>query len=301
MKKKVDTHFRSSDSVLQELVAQRRQEVEQLQESQASRLKQQETRGQEQIKSALSLLGKEQVQLIEKAQGRSDDLVKSAKSQIDGIRKKLIESEPSDKDLSEDPRSGQLRGPLAAFAGWVYPYYATLHGSDGSVYWQGYNPPRLDVSAWASGSGSGLFGTGAGSFTVYLDWWFTFRPDVNRNYSQEIYVPFAGFYIVRSDDGFFTSKRAEVNINLSGQGYQYNWKPRETTNVLNINDDNINVNDRFDGWRKHYYSSELGADQAYLLVTAEFYVYARGGGSYAELNFADGDANVIGIPVVYVS
>jgi hypothetical protein len=301
MKQNVDTRFRSSDDVLRELVALRRQEVEHLQRLQASRLKEQETRGQAQLKSALSGLSKEQVQLIEKAQGRSDDLMKSAKAEIDEIRKKLIESEPSVQSLNEYPGSGRLREPVAAFAGYVYPYYATLHGSDGTVYWQGYNPGAFDVSAWASGSGSGLFGTGAGSFTVYLDWWFSFRPDVSRNYSQEIYVPFNGFYIVRSDDGIFTSKEAEVNINLSGQGYQYNWKPRETTNVLHVRDDNINVNERFDGWRKHYYSSELGADAAYLLVTAEFYVYARGGGSYAELNFADGNANKIGVPFVYVS
>jgi hypothetical protein len=146
-----------------------------------------------------------------------------------------------------------------------------------------------------------LFGTGAGSFTVYLDWWFSFRPDVNRFYSQQIYVPFNGFYIVRSDDGIFTSKYAEVNIDLAAEGYQYNWKGRSTTNVLHVGNDNINVNDRFDGWRTFNYSSLLGADTAYLLVSGIFYVYARGGGSYAELNFSDGSANEIGIPQVYVS
>ena len=63
---------------------------------------------------------------------------------------------------------------------------------------------------------------------------------------------------------------------------------------------NLNVNDRFDGWRTMYYADLLGADWAYLRVTASYYVYARGGGSGAQLNFADGNANFMGVPWVYV-
>jgi hypothetical protein len=300
MQQKVATRFRSSDSVLEELVAQRRQEVDNLLSLQASRLQQQETRGQEQLRYALSQLSKDQVQFVEQAQGRSDDLAKSTKSEIDEIRNKLTDSEPSAKSRDEDPGFRRLRAPVAAFAGWVTPYYGDGFNQDGSPF-NGYNPGRFYPLAQASGSGTGIFGTGASAMTVVCDWWFVFYPDVNRNYSQEIYVPFRGFYIVRSDDGIFTSKKAEVNINLSAQGYQYNWKPKETTNVLHVSDDNIDVNERFDGQRKHYYSSELGADAAYLLVTAEFYVYARGGGSHAELNFRAGTANYIDIPWVYVS
>ena len=184
--------------------------------------------------------------------------------------------------------------------GWFTPYYGTLHGSDGSVYWQGYNPGNIDLDDWASGAGSGIFGTGAASFTVYMDWWFTYVAPTNRNYAHTIYVPFHGFYILYADDGFWTSKEAHARIDLSAQGYQYNWKANDSTNVFDMDSQNINVNNRFDGWRTMYYSDLLGADRAYLRVSASFYVYARGGGSYAELNFASGNANYMGIPWVYV-
>ncbi len=135
---------------------------------------------------------------------------------------------------------------------------------------------------------------------MYMDWWFTYTAPENRNYNHTIYVPYHGFYIVRADDGFWDSKEAHVRIDLSAAGYQYNWKPAGSTNVLDIDRQNINVNNRFDGWRTMYYSDLLGADQAYLRVTSSYYVYARGGGSYAELNFSNGDANYMGVPWIHV-
>jgi len=184
--------------------------------------------------------------------------------------------------------------------GWFTPYYGTLHGSDGTVYWQGYNPGNIDLSDHANGAGSGIFGTGAGSFTVYMDWWFTYNAPADRNYGHTIWVPFHGFYILYSDDGFWDSKEAHARIDLSAVGYQYNYKATGSTNVFDLDSQNINVNDRFDGWRTMYYSDLLGADRAYLRVSASFYVYARGGGSTAQLNFSDGNANYMGVPWVYV-
>lgn len=193
---------------------------------------------------------------------------------------------------------GHLVAPSSL--GWFTPYYGTLHGSDGTVYWQGYNPGNIKVWDYASGSGSGLFGTGAGAFTAYMDWWFSYRAPQDRNYGHTISVPFHGFYILYSDDGFWDSKEAHTRIDLCAVGYQYNYKETGCTNVFDLDSQNINVNDRFDGWRTFYYSDLLGTDIAYLRVTASFYVYARGGGSYGELNFNDGDANYIGVPWVYI-
>lgn len=164
----------------------------------------------------------------------------------------------------------------------------------------GLNPGNIDLSDFANGAGSGIFGTGAASFTVYMDWWFSYKPLTNRNYAHTIWVPFHGFYIVYADDGFWDSKEAHARIDLSAVGYQYNYKAPGSTNVFDIQSQNINVNDRFDGWRTMYYSDLLGADQAYLRVSASYYVYARGGGSTAQLNFSDGDANYMGMPWVYI-
>ena len=70
--------------------------------------------------------------------------------------------------------------------------------------------------------------------------------------------------------------------------------------IFDIDSQNINVNDRFDGWRTMYYSDLLGADRAYLRVSASLYVYARGGGSAAQLNSVTGVPNYLEVPWVYV-
>jgi hypothetical protein len=296
--------FKSSDSVLQQLVAERRKEVEYLQESQVEQLKEIESKGQRQLRSLMTSLPKESLDLMQKLDKAHEENISSVESDVADIKAKF--AKPFVEALEptiEHPgfTQGRLIAPQIS-GSWLTPYYATYHGSDGTVYWQGYNPGNFDVRDWASGAGSGLFGTGAASFTVYVDWWFTFTTDTSRFYSHNIYVPFNGFYIVRSDDGFWDSKEAHVRIDLSAQGYQYNWKPSSSTNVLDIDSQNINVNDRFDGWRTMYYSDLLGGgDAAYVRVTSSFYVYARGGGSYAELNFSDGAANYIGVPWVYIS
>jgi len=301
MEKHIETTFKPSDDTLKQLVTARREEVVRLQKSQANQLKDLETRGQERIAALRKTLPKDILAVLDSLDKTHEEASAATASHADRVKAKLAASGPSPEDetaMHPGLAGGHLVAPSSL--GWFTPYYGVLHGSDGSVYWQGYNPGNIDLSDWASGAGSGLFGTGAGSFTVYMDWWFTYIAPVNRNYGHTIWVPYHGFYIVRADDGFWTSKEAHVRIDQSAVGYQYNWKATGSTNVLDIDSQNIDVNDRFDGWRTMYYSDLLGADRAYLRVTAAYYVYARGGGSYAELNFSNGNANYMGVPWVYV-
>lgn len=287
-----------TDPVFERLLAARREEVQMLQKKQAQQLEDLEARGQKRLAGLKEALPGEFADFLAYQEKAEAEAVSAADEETKKAAAALAEAEPAE---TTSVQAIMGNGPSAAAVGWVTPYYGTLHGSDGSVYWQGYNPGTIDASCYANGSGSGIFGTGAGSFTVYMDWWFTYNAPENRNYAHTVQVPFNGFYIVRADDGWFDSKEAKVNISLSASGYQYNYKPTVTNNVLSVSDDNINVNDRFDGWRTMYYSDLLGADRAYLLVTAALYVYARGGGSTAQLNFADGNANYLGVPWVYVS
>jgi len=297
----VDTTFHPSDKILEQLVTERREEVVKLQRAQAEHIKDLETRGQGRLLALKRILPKEVVETLDKLDKQHDEATGQTKALVESAKQRLRDSRPADQHET-GPHPGQFRGQLIApnSLGWFTPYYGTLHGSDGSVYWQGYNPGNIDLSDYANGAGSGIFGTGAGSFTVYMDWWFTYTAPTNRNYGHTIWVPFHGFYILYSDDGFWDSKEAHARIDLSAVGYQYNYKGTGSTNVFDIDSQNINVNDRFDGWRTMYYSDLLGADQAYLRVTSSFYVYARGGGSTAQLNFADGNANYMGVPWVYV-
>lgn len=260
-----------------------------------------ESKGQERIAELKKALPKEIVAAMKSLDRMHDEATVATKSLTEDLKSKLVSSTPSpENETAFHPglAGGHLVAPSSL--GWFTPYYGTLHWSDGNVVWQGYNPGNIDLWDVCNGSGSGIFGTGSCSGTLVMDWWFTYGAPQNRNYGHTIWVPFHGFYILYSDDGFWDSKEAHARIDLSAVGYQYNYKGTGSTNVFDLDSQNINVNDRFDGWRTMYYSDLLGADRAYLRVSASFYVYARGGGSTAQLNFSDGNANYIGVPWVYV-
>lgn len=293
--------FKPGDAILEQLVNERREQVVRLQTKRADQVKDVEVRSHSRIESLKQTLPKDFGAAMESLDKSQDYSVAAAKSEVEKLRSNLITSRPSpENETAVHPglAGGHLIAPNSL--GWFTPYYGTLHWSDGTVVWQGYNPGNIDLWISCTGSGSGLFGSGACSGTLVMDWWFTYRPTENRNYSHTIYVPYHGFYVLYADDGFWDSKEAHARIDLSASGYQYNWKPRGDTNVFDWDSQNVNVGDRFDGWRTMYYSDLLGADQAYLLVSSSFYVYARGGGSHAQLNFSDGDANYMGVPWVYI-
>lgn len=293
---------RASDGILVELVAERRKQVEAIQKDRADQLASEEARGQERLQAFRSTIGKDNVRMLQELEGKAAEDTRATEALVKQVRGHLaLAAAPS--LLDTHPGFNRPKLAINTFAAaWVTPYYATLHGSDGSIYWQGYNPGTFTLSDWASGAGLGLFGTGAASFTVFLDWWFVFSTDVSRFYSQSIFIPYDGYYIDYADQGWFTSKEARVSVDQYAMGFQYNGKPTTSINLLSVDSSNVNVNDRFDGWRTEYYSDLLGGgDAAYLLLSSQFYVYARGGGSFAELNFADGTANHIGMPYVYVS
>jgi hypothetical protein len=293
--------FKPSDDMLKQLVTARREEVVRLQKAQSDHIKDLETRGQARIADLRKILPENIVATLNAMDKTHEAASAATKSHVERINARLMGA-PIHPENETAVHPGLAGGHLVApnSLGWFTPYYGTLHGSDGSVYWQGYNPGNIDLSDFANGGGSGIFGTGAGSFTVYMDWWFSYTAPVNRNYAHTIWVPYHGFYILYADDGFWDSKEAHARMDLSAVGYQYNYKNTGSTNVFDMDSQNINVNDRFDGWRTMYYSDLLGADRAYLRVTASFYVYARGGGSTAQLNFAAGNANYMGVPWVYV-
>lgn len=154
---------------------------------------------------------------------------------------------------------------------------------------------------WASGAGSGNFGTGVGKIQSWIDFGFWFKPTQSRFYSIRPLFRFRGYYIVRADDGFFTSKFARVTVSAWTNVHQYNWKGWNHVDVLNKGDDNININKRFDDDRYTYNTYLLGAnDWAYIRCTIGLWAYARGSGSYAKNDFSTGNANYLCVPHVHV-
>ncbi|GBE52333.1 hypothetical protein BMS3Bbin14_00803 [bacterium BMS3Bbin14] len=157
-----------------------------------------------------------------------------------------------------------------------------------------------DKYIWAKGGGSGIAGTGAGKIQAYVYFGFWFKPPVSRFYSIRPLFRFRGYYIVKANDRWYNSKYAKVTVSTWVNVRQYNWKGWNHVDVLNVADDNINVNRRFDTDRYMYTSYLLGGgDWAWISCVIGLYAYARGGGSYAKLDFATGNANKLCVPYCY--
>ncbi len=295
------TVFKPGDEKLQQLVSARRDEVLRLQKSEALQLQDIEKRGNARAKEMHDGLPAELVAFMDKQSKAQDDASTEARREVEEIKKQLIATPvaaEAETALHPGLAGTQLVG--ASALGWFSPYYGVLHWSDGTVVWEGYNPGNIDLWDWAEGAGTGNGGTGAASRTLIMDWWFTYRPTTSGYYNHSISVPYHGFYIVRAFDDWLTSKEAQARIDLSAVGYQYGYKATSSVNLFNLRGTNINAYARFDGSRSMVYTDMLAADTAYLRVSSSFYVYARGSGSHAQLNFNDGAANYIGVPWVYV-
>jgi hypothetical protein len=154
------------------------------------------------------------------------------------------------------------------------------------------------VKAW--GGGWGCTG-GVGSIERHLTWYFRYTPPTNKFYAIKPYVNFNGFYITKANDKWYNCKYARSRVQMKVNAYQYNWKGEQVWTVLDSSDDNINVNRRFDTTRTVNYTALLArGDSVLIQVRVGLYAYAKGSGSYSELNFSTGAANKICIPNVYV-
>ncbi|HEX7984406.1 MAG TPA: hypothetical protein VF616_12890 [Duganella sp.] len=295
------TVFKPGDETLQQLVAARRDEVVRLQQSEAQQLQDIEKRGGARAKELHDGLPAELVAFMDKQSKAQDDASTEAKREVEEIKNQLIDMPvAAEGETAIHPGLAGNQLIAASALGWFSPYYGVLHWSDGTVVWEGYNPGNIDLWDWAEGAGTGNGGTGAASRTLIMDWWFTYIPTTSGYYNHSISVPYHGFYIVRAFDDWLTSKEAQARIDLSAVGYQYGYKATSSINLLNVRGTYINTSGRFDGSRTMVYTDMLAADRAYLRVSSSFNVYARGSGSYAQLNFNDGAANYIGVPWVYV-
>lgn len=183
----------------------------------------------------------------------------------------------------------------------LYHYY-THYYRNGVLTVDGQNIGNLDPVARAVGDGIGWgIARGYSDMIEIIDRWYMFRPDVTGGYTFQIVVPFHGFYIVRADDGFWTSKDAWVKIDVTTDVYQFYWMSDIRNPIMSIGDENIDTNGRLD---RSFFLRNLGllggGDWAYLMVRQRLESHAKGSGSLAELNFGDGNANYLAAPFVFV-
>jgi hypothetical protein len=280
-------------SVIQELVAQRNREIEEIEARRAEQSKATEKRGQKQLKNIVESLSRDEAGLLQKFTSAQTEFADEARASVSDIKVRLANAAVSAPVRETFAPSGLTT---------LFPYYLTLYNCSGGVIWQGANPGRATLWVDCKGSGSGIFGTGACGCTARAEWWYYHSTTESRWYSYTVNAPFRGFYIVYADDGFWDSKEAKAALDIDMIGYQYGYKQNVHANLLYDDSQNVNDNYRFDETATEYYGDLLGGpDFAYLRVTESLTVYARGDGSHGELNFADGTANYLDPPWIYVS
>jgi hypothetical protein len=134
-------------------------------------------------------------------------------------------------------------------------------------------------------------GPGDPEFAVH----FGFIPASTATYEMTAVLAFHGFYILRSDDGYFSCKHAEVKLSVQMNVHQYvdiAWKSFPA--LIDRNEDNVEEVTTYD--RTHFldYTTVLKAgDPVVVTVKGTLHAFARGSGAYAELNFQAGTANYI--------
>lgn len=292
---------------LQTLVKQIRAESKEQEQQRARTLKRAEEDGTERADAANAQLL--DLGLSKSDLARNDASAANQHDEIERISAELSQDAPSgDLDVSRVDAMGGLapegvqvlRPALSSVFSSSHLHAETQADAPASDWY--YNGTEQNPWAWAQGAGSGLFGTGVGETTVEVDFWYYFVPSTARFYGINPYTYYRGFYIVKSDDSWYDSHYARAVVSSHVNVYQYNWKGWNSVNELDVGNDNINVNQRFDTLRNHYYSALLGAnDGAWILNRVKLWVYARGGSAFSKLDFGTGAGNYITAPYVYVS
>jgi hypothetical protein len=146
-------------------------------------------------------------------------------------------------------------------------------------------------------TGSGLLGWSAeGEDPQKADVWFHFTPHQDASYSFTAWFAFHGFYMLYADDGSLTSYSAKTELTVSLQAFQFDERPVKTFDVISIDSQNIDVPfTNYDQVLGIFTDTQDFREGQPVLVNAHIEVtaFAHGDGSYAELNFRDGEANFI--------
>jgi hypothetical protein len=163
------------------------------------------------------------------------------------------------------------------------------------------DPSRIKIKDESSGSGWGWEAT-AHHPVPPADVVFTFIPDQNAHYLLTARFAFHGFYVLKADDGFFTSKDANVTLDFSLDTYQFVDRGPKSFTIIDLEGDNIDEFENYDNVLSFTDTQELRQGEP-VVVTASITVNAgaSGSGSYAEINFADGDANYIAPQYLWVT
>jgi hypothetical protein len=172
-------------------------------------------------------------------------------------------------------------------------YLEGIEGERGNPWILPYNPGQIKLWDKDKGDGWGCWASASGpppTATV----WFTFVPDQTARWELSPIFVFHGFYIMRADDGIFTCKFAEVELEAKVDIFQYFWKGVKEFSLIHVDKDDVNLVEFYDRTHWLWDTTTLRAgDRAWVKVDVSVKAFCSGGGSYAELNFSEGAGNYI--------
>lgn len=159
-----------------------------------------------------------------------------------------------------------------------------------------------DLQAVATGSGWGCWAYGHVPYANKAIWWYGWIPPETGTYRFWGCVDYHGFYILNADDSWYNCKNAEVHAFTDIDVHQYFWRGKKELRIIDKGDDNISESSVLsDSKCWSFYEQLGGGDAVWIKISFAIDCDARGGGSYAELNFATGKANYIDAPVMFIA
>jgi hypothetical protein len=186
----------------------------------------------------------------------------------------------------------------------VPPYAATLlapegtslegnPGERGNPWVLPFSPDRIRIKAGPSqGEGSGCWSGISQAVSALI--WFTFVPSDTYSYQLRAKIGLHGFHVLISRDTFWTCKNAEVSVSVGIDAFQYVWHGRQDRSLFDFEYDNINWFSFYDSRPSLETTAPFRAqDRVWVLVNVTINASAKGSGTYAEINFADGQHNYI--------
>jgi len=232
------------------------------------------------------------------------------KKQLEYMRSAGIDLKQVEKDEEEDARRlksylEQKRPPLisrpkqaphiaANLGGQLIPPYAGFFPPPDPGVVSPVDPSQIKIKSEQTGSGTGWL-DGPGDIPRFADVVFFFTPHQSASYTFTACLAFHGFYVLRADDGWLTSKHAEVHAHVWLNAFQFVDRGfKSFPPVIDRNGDNISEFDNFDHILNFSDTQDFREGEP-VAVTARIEVEAKaiGGGSHAEVNFKDGDANFV--------
>jgi hypothetical protein len=280
-------------AILEKLISARSEELARVQKLQSEASKAIEIRGKAQLATLKKTLPRDWIAVLDSVDKIHEDASVAAQTRLKKVSPTAAPLRPGP---TNDPPI--VPGTLGPFQ----PYYMVLYNGQMVVLNQGapFNIEEGPVIPSVIGNGSGLYGVEAQDQKMVIDWWFQYSVAAAITYHHHaIIVPFYGKYTVVADDGFWTSKAAHLSLNLQVQGFQSSTGAIGTSNVFDVNEQNVDLTAGIPPTNSMIYDEVLDAGTAYLRVSAIYYAYARGSGSHAFFDLLNPyDAPVV--PYLYI-